>query len=383
VEKHLDGVDTVLIAPDGELSGLPFAALPGKKPGTFLLEEYTIGYLTSGRQLLGSGSPERPVPSGLLALGGADYGKPAGGETSPAWRELPGTEVEARRIEAVFRSRFPDAPVRRLSGRQADRGTLLTALEAKRRFGNLHLATHGYFEPERAGVPPAVLGGLAAGAAAAGGLSGMVSGLAAALVADEPGMLDSQRGLDPSGRGYRIERNPMVLTGLVLAGCNRAGADGLLTAEEIAGLDLRGCDLVVLSACETGLGKLAGWQGVQGLQRAFHEAGAGSLVASLWSVSDAATSVLMEHFYRHLWEKKQPPLQALRQAQLFVLKHPQRVQERAAELHALLVKRVSEEALTWRGIGRKALALPAGSGKVKRSPVAWWAAWVLSGVPAR
>jgi CHAT domain-containing protein len=144
--------------------------------------------------------------------------------------------------------------------------------------------------------------------------------------------------------------------------------------------------LAVLSACQTALGRQAGWQGVQGLQRAFHEAGAKTLLASLWSVSDAATVVLMEEFYTQLWEKKKPPVQALRQAQHFVLKNPGRVEKRARELRALLLKRGSgEDALEARGLGKKAAELPAGGGAApeKRSPVSWWAPWVLSGVPSR
>jgi CHAT domain-containing protein len=175
----------------------------------------------------------------------------------------------------------------------------------------------------------------------------------------------------------------MLLTSLVLAGVNDQDEAGYLSAEEIALLDLDGCEVAVLSACETGLGRQAGWQGVQGLQRGFHQAGARHVLASLWSVSDPATSVLMEQFYRQLWDNKQSPLQALRQAQLYVLKHPERVQERTKVLREMLVKRgISEEALISRGIGRKALILPPGTDKGKRSPVAWWAPWVVSGRPA-
>ena len=106
------------------------------------------------------------------------------------------------------------------------------------------------------------------------------------------------------------------------------------------------------------------------------------MLTSLWSVSDAATALLMEHFYSLLWEKKLSPMQALRQAQLFVLKHPARVQQRAKELHDLLVKRGRhEEALRRRGLGKKAGLLPAAGIPAKRSPVAWWAPWVLSGSP--
>jgi CHAT domain-containing protein len=119
---------------------------------------------------------------------------------------------------------------------------------------------------------------------------------------------------------------------------------------------------------------------VQGLQQGFHQAGARNVLASLWSVSDAATSVLMEEFYDQLWVKKKPPLEALRQAQLAVLRDPQRIQKRTAELRQQLKKLgLSESALASRGLGKKAVALVGGPAKKRRSPVAWWGAWVLSG----
>jgi CHAT domain-containing protein len=90
--------------------------------------------------------------------------------------------------------------------------------------------------------------------------------------------------------------------------------------------------LVVLSACDTSLGKLTATEGVLGLQRGFHEAGVRTLAASLWSVSDAATSVLMEEFYTNLWQKRLTRLAALRQAQLTVLRDPGRVEARAEQL---------------------------------------------------
>jgi CHAT domain-containing protein len=247
---------------------------------------------------------------------------------------------------------------------------LLRALRGpgeEQRWRYLHLATHGFFDPPRPALHPAVLGAWAVGAGATGGLAGLAHLGTVALVADEPGALDRERGFDPTGRTYRTyERNPLVQTGLVLGGANRGGPDGRLTAEEIAGLDLRGTELAVLSACETALGKVEGWQGVMNLQRGFHDAGVRNVSASLWKVNDAATALLMGEFYRRLWGEKEAPLEALRQAQLFVLRNPDRVLAQA-------------KVLALRGIGDVAVrkAKPAGG----RSPVAWWAAWVLSGPP--
>ncbi len=370
IEKYLAGASTLLIVPDGPLCSLPFAALPGRKPGSYLLEEHAIGYLTSGRQLL------LPAPcrhgEGLLALGGVDYGTAA----RPTWARLPGADRESAAVEAVFRAAFPKAVTRRLSGEDARRDELLTLLARKGRpWQCVHLATHGHFARPRDTLPPAALAGWAVGAGGIGQLPALGGVLAAALAAGQPGF-------DLVGQRDRVRDNPLLLCGLVTAGANRYGSDTILTAEEIASLDLEGTDLVVLSACETGLGTLAGWEGVKGFQQAFHQAGVGTVVSSLWNVSDPATSVLMDEFYDQLWRKKKPPLQALRLAQLAVLNDPGRVRKRADELRAGLIKRgVSERELEERGIlakARKRPPAPVGKGP-ERSPVAWWAAFVLSG----
>jgi hypothetical protein len=120
-------------------------------------------------------------------------------------------------------------------------------------------------------------------------------------------------------------------------------------------LALRGCDLVVLSACETGLGNLESGQGVLGLQRAFQAAGARAVVASLWKVDDAATGVLMDRFYSNLWTRKLPTLEALRQAQLAVLNDPGLV-----EAH--------RGTLAQRGLGPKAEKLEQGGDGGSTSP---------------
>jgi CHAT domain-containing protein len=100
-------------------------------------------------------------------------------------------------------------------------------------------------------------------------------------------------------------------------------ADGIMTALDVALLDLQNVDLVTLSACETGLGRSTGGEGMLGLQRAFQVAGAKMIISSLWSVDDAATQAMMIEFYSRLWNKEHPlgKLEALRQAQLEMLHH--------------------------------------------------------------
>jgi CHAT domain-containing protein len=169
--------------------------------------------------------------------------------------------------------------------------------------------------------------------------------------------------------------NPMVLSGLVLAGANRPGTPGrgILTGEALLDRDLSRLELAVLSACETGLGDVAGGEGVFGLQRAFHVAGCRNVIASLWKVPDAATAALMGEFYRALWDDGLPPVLALQKAQLAIYRaDPKQFTEMAS-----------------RGVGpgdknydavkaaiAKAPLSPDGKGK---NPPVVWAAFSLSG----
>ena len=140
-----------------------------------------------------------------------------------------------------------------------------------------------------------------------------------------------------AGSGRRLEQvglltNPMLRSGLALAGANTwaqdgslpsEAEDGILTAEDVTGLDLLDTELVVLSACETGLGEVHLGEGVFGLRRAFTVAGTKTLVMSLWKVPDRETRDLMTLFYEALLRGK-PRTDALREAQLQMRKrHPQ------------------------------------------------------------
>jgi CHAT domain-containing protein len=117
--------------------------------------------------------------------------------------------------------------------------------------------------------------------------------------------------------GWTLE-HPLLRSGLALAGANRhasEGEDGILTALEVSGLDLWGTELVVLSACETGVGRVLKGEGVYGLRRALVMAGSASQVMSLWKVDDAATKDLMTAYYRHLLSGEGKS-EALRRVQL-------------------------------------------------------------------
>ena len=164
----------------------------------------------------------------------------------------------------------------------------------------LHLATHGFFASET---------------------------LKSALGSDE--LQRSSRGRLASGDSEVRGMNPDLLSGLALAGANLEPVpgknDGILTTQEIAFLPLNGVETAVLSACETGLGEVAGGEGLIGIQRTFQIAGVRTTVASLWKVNNQATRVLMERFYRNLWEKEMNHLDALREAQLYILNNPESV----------------------------------------------------------
>ncbi len=125
-------------------------------------------------------------------------------------------------------------------------------------------------------------------------------------------------------RGTLAGWDPALLVGVVLAGANQLSSgkdeDGLLTAAEVLWLDLQGCELVTLSACETGLGTERVGEQLMGLRRALHLAGARSTVTSLWKVDDSVTQELMRDFYERLWVKGESKVDALRGAQLSMLR---------------------------------------------------------------
>jgi CHAT domain-containing protein len=320
--KHLPkDCKTVLVAPDSTLTQLPWAALPINKEGRVLIEDYAVAVVPHGPYLLErlSSPPKAQAEKGLLlAVGGVQYdSKPAAekksvvawkrsaewGDHKVTWNDLPATRKELDKII----DRAGKRTVRRLSGAEASTTRLLAELPEARW---VHLATHGFFADKK---------------------------FRSILQIDEK-LFDRWSFREGPAPGAR---NPLVLSGLVLAGANlplpkdlkeRTESDGgIITAEAIAGLPLHKLDLVVLSACETGLGEVAGGEGVFGLQRAFHLAGAKNVVASLWKVDDQATAALMALFYDKLWRQKEPAIKALHEAQLTLFHHPERIAALAKE----------------------------------------------------
>jgi CHAT domain-containing protein/tetratricopeptide (TPR) repeat protein len=299
-----------LVSPDGALWLVPWAALP-LQGGRYAVEQYQISYLVSGRDLVAAPAPAAPGRALILADPDFDHAPeaPAREEESgpvvrgprpagplPRFARLPGTAAEAKAVAPLLQRYTGARPLVR-TGTRAEEGLLKNTRGPR----VLLLSTHGYFlEDQNQGRLPAI---------ASRGLK--LTGL------DLP---------PPStgGRGQVLE-NPLLRCGLALAGANRRaridadGEDGILTGLEVVGLDLRGTELVVLSACETGLGKVNVGEGVAGLRQAFQLAGAQAVVATLWQIPDRETTALMTAFFTHLANQK-GKAEALRRAQLDVIK---------------------------------------------------------------
>jgi CHAT domain-containing protein len=289
VRERLGGATLVLVAPEDLLNLVPFGALVDEQ-NRYLVERFTFTYLASGRDLLRESAMAPRGPALIIAdpaFGSQGTGAPSGAEAGGrsrnfdglSFERLPGTASEAQALKRIL----AEAVV--LTGDQA------TETVAKQSKGPriLHIATHGFFL-ENASEDPAQ----------SGTRSSKLTG------------------------GAAPAENPMLRSGLVFAGVNalRSGDDdGVLTALEASALDLAGTKLVVLSACETGLGQVRNGEGVFGLRRAFTVAGAESLLMSLWQVADEATKDLMIGYYTRL-AKGEGRAEALRQTQLAMLKDP-------------------------------------------------------------
>ncbi len=285
----------VFLSPDGQLGLVPFEALHDGEQ--FLVDSFDFTYLTSGKDLLSRTQETAPAAS-VVVLADPDFSAsppppaaftaqaPASAERSASiarffstlreepvhrtWAAvpLPGTRQEAESIHLLF----PEAQL--FLGSEATKERLLHLPTP----GILHLATHGFFLED---TPAAVT-------------SARTVGHFGAL------------GEDPE---VSPPPDPLLRSGLLLAGASALSSSGLaqpppesalVTALELAGLNLWGTQLVVLSACDTGRGDVKLGQGVYGLRRAFVVAGAETVVMSLWMVDDTTTSTLMEAYYRNL-----------------------------------------------------------------------------------
>jgi CHAT domain-containing protein len=278
---------------------MPFAVLVDER-GEYLIEHFELSYLTSGRDLLHMSAESSPR-YGAVVLADPNYGEPpSGGAPVDAGLEpkrsadldrsglmftsLAGTAAEANALQSLLK----------LDAQNVLTGDRATEAKLRELHGPriLHMATHGFF-----------LNDLQVRAA----LTSAGFGLAMSAL--------------PLGE------NPLLRSGLALAGANarRSGEtdDGILTAAEAAQLDLFGTQLVVLSACETGVGTVQTGEGVYGLRRALVLAGAQAQLVSLWKVNDAAAQELMVDYYQRLLQGEGRS-RALRAAQQAMMAKPER-----------------------------------------------------------
>lgn len=297
----------LFVSPDSDLNLIPFGALVDEQD-RYLVETYSITYLTSGRDLLrlqvhtsnqqgsvifanplfdsGGNTNNDPDREAASIADASGKGRRSADLKDAKFNALPGTAGEAKALADIL------TDVKVFTGTQATEAALKQVSGPR----ILHVATHGFFLPDR----------LRANAESAGG-----RGL----------------GIAPSAQMSQMQtvrdENPLLRSGLALAGVNQrqsgAGEDGVLTALEATGLDLWGTKLVVLSACETGLGEVRNGEGVYGLRRALVLAGSESQVMSLWQVSDSATRDLMTAYYKRL-QAGEGRTEALRQVQLTMIK---------------------------------------------------------------
>jgi len=264
----------LLISPDGKLSIAPFAVLTDQE-GARLSSQKLISYITSGRELAAPPvdqtnskkviviiDPDFDANSqARMSQGGARF------TDRKAFSLLPGAKDEGREIKNLLDN------VTILTGSNAT----VDAVKGVRAPAVLHIATHGVFSPM-----------------------------------ESTGLNWDQELLSINGEIQFIDKdspavlaNPMFFSGLALAGANKRNINsnvGILTAQEITGLDLMGAQLVVLTACETGQGSVTMGDEFIGLRRALEIAGAATQVTSLWRSSDSSTSILIRHYYSLLKE---------------------------------------------------------------------------------
>ncbi|MEQ9379260.1 MAG: CHAT domain-containing tetratricopeptide repeat protein, partial [Pirellulales bacterium] len=270
LEPHLMDASTIFIVPDGPLYAVPFAAIPSGEADKSWIDQATLVYLPRAQALVSDRRANTSTSSpSLLLVSDVDYGALS---LSP----LPNSGVEADEVKAYFHQYFPNGPVDDFRALDATKPEVCRSMSAHR---FVHLATHGAYLPET----PTQGGG---------------SRMAAF---DWATQLDTSIVLSP-GRpsdGGLLD-------------------NAILTAAEFSALDLSGVELAVLSACETGRGRVISGHGISGMPLALEQAGAANAVVSLWKVHDAGTRQLMSNFYEHLWsnEGSPGPADSLRGAQL-------------------------------------------------------------------
>ncbi|MGJ8685126.1 MAG: CHAT domain-containing protein [Nonlabens sp.] len=303
LEPHLEDVETIYYSPDGLLHKVPLNALPTSQ-GRFLGEIYNMNRVSNTASV--NLENEFPDLDDVLLIGDITYDydqvdktvKNEGAENSVlkskellgneknkkrnasrgSWAYLPGTKAEIEFIQdqlpkskTLQKTDASESSLKELSG---DSPSVL------------HISTHGFFFPD----------------------------------IDEDELKEEQT--------YKLVKDPLLRSGLILANANYAWQngsnpyeeeDGILTALEISNLDLRNTSIVILSACDTGLGDIPSSEGVYGLQRAFKMAGVNTIIMTLWEVPDKETAEFMGKFYTK-WKTNNDAKEAFKYAQSFMMK---------------------------------------------------------------
>lgn len=299
LEQDLKGINTVYLSPSGLGHQINFSALPVSETQT-LGDKFMVHILGSTSEILNhkSASFDKKSNLELILYGDIDYNKSEVAENTIAdslgvdntefaalttrstntdkYDYLKGTKIEINKIDALakqsnFKSSIIDDEIATEES--------IKALDSKKTSFVLHLATHGFFFPDP--------------------------------------KIEASKNLDfdekTKSNFYKMADDPMMRSGLLLAGANKFWGkpnenittdDGILTASEIANLDLSSCQLVVMSACETGLGEINGSEGVFGLQRAFKMAGAKNIIMSLWKIDDEKSVQFFDIFYANCFSGK-------------------------------------------------------------------------------
>ena len=316
LEKELKGVNTVYYSPSGLLHKVAFGAIPvdGK---TRLSDKYNLNMVSSTREVVYAKNRIVSKPGSAVVYGGlnytvdadtmkkealaynvqgtqsrgqrdltftddaidtAEYQKKTSG--SATWSYLQFTDTESKGIyQLLTANKIPAVLYNGVKGNKESFKSL-----NGRKTVVIHLATHGFFNKDTKKNYEA-------------------------------------RTSQQQSRGGQAFENPLLRSGLILAGANtwakkpvEGTENGILLAADVAGMNLLGADLIVLSACETALGEVNNSEGVFGLQRAFKLAGAQTLIMSLWKVDDEATSILVNEFYKN-WLSGKSKQEAFKAAQ--------------------------------------------------------------------
>lgn len=279
----LNDKTSLVISPDGLLNLIPFEAFYNQKEQNYLVKHFTIQYIPSGKEFIRLHQQKNTLNEKIAVFSDPNFGMQDKiqektnvfrrgtvdalytqaktlNRTKNLFDSLPGSISEAKNIDKLFKD------TQLYTGNQATENKLFNLNAPK----ILHLSTHGFFIRDKAIL------------------------------------------------------NPMLKSGIALSGANYAiqtkTGNGIVTALELTGTNLNGTELVVLSACETGIGKIEEAEGISGINKAFMQAGAKHIVMSLWSVSDKATAKLMEKFYENI-QKGNKYSDALQKAKLSMIEN--------------------------------------------------------------